>query len=375
MKIGIDCRLWSETGVGRYIRNLVKELAEIDADNDYVLFAIQKDYEKVKLAIRNSHFTIVPVDIHWHSLSEQFQFTKILNNEQLDLMHFPYFSHPITYRKPFVITIHDLIISHFATGKASTLPLPLYYAKRLAFQRVLHHGIQHARTIIVPLHAVKDDIVQTFQIPKEKITVTYEGFDTSIGRQSSVVSRQQTTNDERPKDYFLYVGNAYPHKNVEGLIDGFLRFHKENTSYKLVLVGKEDYFYKRLKNKLSSKDRNDMIFLHNVGDAELAQLYTSAKAFVSASKMEGFGLPPLEAMAIGTPVLVSDIPSFREVCGDAALYFNPYDNGTIAKMMDDAVKSSQTEKNRRLNDGLQRAKQFSWQKMAEETLKVYQQAV
>src|SRR5258705_8253378 len=125
MRIGIDGRLWHETGVGRYIRNLVANLAQIDNTNEYVLFV--KTGFKIKdlpgrqagSGFKNDKWKIVETDIHWHSLKEQMQFPAVLNKENLDLMHFPYFSHPIFYNKPFVITIHDLIMNHFPTGKAS----------------------------------------------------------------------------------------------------------------------------------------------------------------------------------------------------------------------------------------------------------------
>ena len=119
MRIGIDVRLWDETGVGRYIRNLVKELAVVDVRNEYYLFTLKKDVSEIEKVIvsRKHRWRIVPVASHWHSLSEQTDFVRKLYTYPLDLMHFPYFSLPILYRKPFVVTIHDLIIHHFDTGK------------------------------------------------------------------------------------------------------------------------------------------------------------------------------------------------------------------------------------------------------------------
>ena len=139
MRIGIDARLAFETGVGRYIRNLILELSKIDTKNSYVLFVGTSHKKKLEELVPKK-WKIVSTDIHWHSVSEQIQFANVLNKENLDVMHFPYFSLPIRYKKPFVVTIHDLIIHHFPTGKASTLPLPLYLAKRLAFKKVLQQG-------------------------------------------------------------------------------------------------------------------------------------------------------------------------------------------------------------------------------------------
>lgn len=364
MRIGIDVRLWNETGVGRYIRNLVTELAHIDVRNEYFLFALKKDIPQIeKMTVSRKHrWRIIPVKSRWHSLSEQTDFVRTLYKYPLDLMHFPYFSLPVLYRRPFVVTIHDLIIHHFSTGRASTLSLPLYQTKRFFFNRVLRYGLNDSRTIIAPLDCVKDDIINTFHIAKEKIVVTKEGFDTSI------------TNGKKEKQdyqYFLYVGNAYPHKNVEKLIQGFKLFKQqsENTT-KLYLVGKNDYFYEQLQKEL--KNDVDVVFKHDVTDTELATLYTNAVAFVSASVMEGFGLPPLEAMANSCVPLVSDIPSFHEVCEDAGVYFDQNDHEKIAEAMLEWMKVSEKDKKRLLEQGKKRVTHFSWKKMAEETIAIYE---
>ena len=144
MKIGIDCRLWNETGVGRYIRNLVENLLVLDTKNEYVLFMRSEDSKKCK--VQGARPKIIEVDIRWHSVEEQVKFPQVLNKENLDLMHFPYFSVPIWYKKPFVVTIHDLIIHHFPTGKASTLPKPLYTVKHLAYKHVSAQAIKKAKS-------------------------------------------------------------------------------------------------------------------------------------------------------------------------------------------------------------------------------------
>src|SRR6266498_3613752 len=146
MRIGIDARLWNETGVGRYIRNLVWQLQVLDKKNEYVLF-VKPDWKDKKFRddeATHSRWKIVRTDIQWHTLDEQLVFYKVLENELLDLVHFPYFSIPILYNRPFVITIHDLIINHFSTGKASTLPFPIYHIKRLGYQFVLKQAAKKA---------------------------------------------------------------------------------------------------------------------------------------------------------------------------------------------------------------------------------------
>lgn len=376
MKIGIDARLWSETGVGRYIRNLVKELMLLDQSNEYVLFVLKQDLEQIRNqapGIKNKKWKLVPSDIRWHSLKEQFHFVKILNLENLDLMHFPYFSVPVLYKKPFVITLHDLIIHHFLTGKASTLPFFFYLTKRFFYQRVLTRGIKKAEKIIVPLKTVRQDIMQTFSVKPERIIITPEGFDSAL---SNVINKDVLRDTAKYQNYFLYVGNAYPHKNLELLIQGFNLFRQKNKQVHLLLVGKKDYFYERLAQELLLGKNRNIHLLHDTSDKELGQLYKNALALVSASKMEGFGLPPLEAMALGCPVLVSDIPAFKEVCQDAAFFFNPSDPKDIASQMQRVfVLQDNPGMVKKIKQGQELAKQFSWHKMASLTLEVYESCV
>lgn len=168
MRIGIDCRLWNESGVGRYTRNLIKNLKDIDRENEYVLFVLLKDQKEilkqsmkqVQDRVQNDKFNIVISDIRWHTIEEQLRLTAILNKEGLDLVHFPYVSVPIFYNKPFVVTIHDLILHHFPTGEASILPLPLYYLKHLAYKYVIKHAAQKAEKIITVSKATKDEIIE-----------------------------------------------------------------------------------------------------------------------------------------------------------------------------------------------------------------------
>ena len=387
MKIGIDCRLWNETGVGRYIRNLVEQLQVLDKKNEYVLFVLSKDREQINSQLSTFNFQLVPVDIRWHSVEEQVKFPQILEKENLDLMHFPYFSVPINYKRPFVITIHDLILHHFGTGKASTLPLPLYKMKHAGYKYVLSQAVKNAQKIIVPLHTVRDDVLETFGILEDKVVVTTEGVDTNlISRMVSNKDRMDSNifgknSSNSGKGYFLYVGNAYPHKNLERLIEAFNKFvdqrdsgrgQNDDSVMKLILVGKDDFFYKRLREKVEKMGLGDsVIFKHDVTDGELASLYKHANALISPSLMEGFGLPPLEAMALACPVILSDIPSFREVCGNAAFYFNPYSADAIREKMEYVNGITDKTRKEHMTRGLERVKNFSWKDMAQKTLSIY----
>ena len=381
MKIGIDCRLWGETGVGRYTRNLVSELSKIDTKNSYVLFALGKDVSSIKyhvLSIKHENWEIVGADIRWHTLEEQIKFPQILNKENLDLVHFPYFSVPIFYNKPFVVTIHDLIINHFPTGQASTLPLPIYKLKLLGYKFVIAQAAKKAKKIITVSQATKREIVDHLGVDSDKVVVAYEGVENSKLPTSPIRLRSglRGTSKILNTKYFLYVGNAYPHKNLDRLLDAFEILRSAQNDIKLILVGKEDYFYKKLKEKVRKmKLLNKVIFLQNVNDEELASLYKNALALIVPSLMEGFGLPALEAMANKCLVLSSNIPALREVCDDAVIYFDPYNPNDIAEKMRNVCFNDLNHFSQKIERGLERVKLFSWQKMARETLKVYESCV
>ncbi len=378
MKIGIDARLIRETGVGRYIQNLVKHLIEIDRKNDYVLFVRKEDQENLKsLAsqrsgqISNLKWKIAIADVPWHSIKEQVQFTEILNREKLDLVHFPYFSVPISYNRPFVITIHDLILHHYPTGKASTLPFPFYVLKVIGYKYLIRKASENAKKIIAVSKSTKDEIMDHLKIPQDKIKVIYEGVDDKIINQKSRIA-----NDQRPKtkDYFLFVGNVYPHKNAERMIKAFNIFLQYFPQTLLILVGKEDFFYKRLRETVNKMDLGKkIIFYGRASDEELGVLYENAIAVVVPSLMEGFGLPALEAMANKCLVLASSIPSLKEVCREDAIYFDPYDGNDIAEKMKMAYLGKFDREI--IERGFERSKEFSFRKMAKETLKIYESAL
>jgi glycosyltransferase involved in cell wall biosynthesis len=362
MRIGIDCRLWEQTGVGRYTKNIVLNLQKIDSKNQYVLFVRQEDIKKIQAIITNPKWKVIETNIKWHSLSEQLKFPQIIQNEKLDLMHFPYFSVPIFYNKPYVVTIHDLIINHFSTGKASTLFYPLYLAKRQAYKFVIEKAAKKAVKIIAPSMATKQEIMEHFKIAENKIDVIYEGANLGVNHQSPAASKKYGK-------YFLYVGNAYPHKNLERLIAAFRKIAYEQQDLKLILVGQKDYFYQRLE-KENFLDK--IIFYGKASDRELADLYANAICLVAPSLMEGFGLPVLEAMSLKCLVVASDIPAFREVAGDAAIYFNPKDDNDIYLKLKYAAGDLGKEKLEKIEKAYAKSQRFSWGKASEQTLNIYE---
>lgn len=173
MKIGIDARLISETGVGRYIRNLIKELAAIDAENSYVVFLRKNAFSTFKLP--NGRWEKRLADVYWHSFAEQLFMPAIFYHARLDLLHVPYFNVPLLYFGKFIVTIHDLTILHFDTGKATTLPYFIYKMKRLFYYLVLLKAMHWSEKIIAVSHATKQEILDHFDVLPKHIEVIYEG--------------------------------------------------------------------------------------------------------------------------------------------------------------------------------------------------------
>jgi len=354
--------LWKQTGVGRYTRNIVLNLQKIDQKNHYVLFVRAEDFENLKSQIKNSKWKIIKTDIKWHSLSEQLKFPQVIKKEKLDLMHFPYFSVPIFYNKPHVVTIHDLIINHFSTGKASTLIYPAYLVKRAAYKFIIERAAKKAQKIITPSNATKQEIIDHLKIAENKIDVIYEAAE--ISNQKSVVGNQKYGK------YFLYVGNAYPHKNLDRLVQAFKNLAGGSAgNLKLILVGEKDYFYQRLEAENQS---DNIIFYGKVSDKELAGLYANAIALVAPSLMEGFGLPVLEAMSLNCLVVASDIPAFKEIAGENAIYFNPQDENDIYLKLKDVLENVEKYKQAKIEAAFKRSQQFSWKKAAAQTLNIYE---
>ncbi len=365
MKVGIDARLYFESGVGRYIKNTLEELDKFcissDTEDKYYIFLSKKGFESVNF--KSKALIKVESDIAWHSVKEQVSFSKILNFYNLDLMHFTYFSLPIFYKRKFVVTIHDLIINSIDTGKATTLPKPIYKIKRFAYHMVVKHAVKNSSFIIVPSESTKNEILHTYRINSEKITIIPEGIDPEF------LSESKKPKINLPKKFILYVGNAYPHKNLDRLVEAYTRVEKE-IEEDLVFVGKSDYFYKRLSAKTRSNPR--IKILHDIDDNALSYLYEHATFLVAPSLMEGFGLTPLEAMAHNCLPVVSSIDAFKKVCENAALYFLPYDVDSLASTFLKAASLNDKEKNEFRKKFKDRVKQFSWKKSFVETFKIYE---
>lgn len=368
MKIGIDCRIWGvrHGGIGRYVQELVQNLQKLDKKNDYVLFCRERDFTNIPA---NRNFRKVLADIKHYTLAEQLKLPKILTAEKLDLLHVPHFNVPIMYKGKFVATIHDLIWHDIKGLRVTTLPAPAYLFKYIAYRSVVKNTISRAAKIIVPSNTIKNELTRRFALRPDKVVTTYEGAPAKGGNFKLKISNLKLLQKYKiVKPYLLYVGSLYPHKNVE-IVPLALKTLK--TPPILVVISGRNVFLERFESYIKTINAENLVRLAGyVSDEDLGILYKAAEAYVFPSLSEGFGLPGLEAMAHGTPVLASDIPVLREVYGEAAIYFDPQSKKDLAGKIRQVTEDKRLH-NRLGNLGKKRAKQYSWSKMAEQTLEVY----
>ncbi len=367
MRIGIDARLYHQTGVGRYIRNLIEELSQIDIKNDYFVYLLRKEFNEFSPPNIRWHKRLA--DIPWHTVKEQYVMPRILLADRLDAAHFTYFNVPVLYPKKYILTIHDLIVDHFDTGRASTLPTVLYKAKRLGYRFSIARGIKRAETIVAISKTTKQEIIDHYRVPPKRIHVTYDALDRSFAN---------TLRNYHPEKYYtfqyvLYVGNAYPHKNLERTLLAFKKIKRNKPDYKLVLAGDDKYFYPRLKD-IAQKHGigNDVVFFGEANDKQLINLYTFSSCLVFPSLMEGFGLPTLEALSCGKIPVISDIPVFREIWDKDLPFFDPYNFEAIADRILGVLDMNSKLYRGIVTKASRRLSKYSWKKTAFQTLELYE---
>lgn len=370
MNIGFDFRMGGgrHGGIGRYAFELLKAELAVDKTNRfYVFYNDNAAPEDIALLDEHLNVELVRVDARHYSLKEQTTFLRVLNQLPLDVVHFPNFNHPIWYKKPFVVTIHDMVHHKISGHKKSR------WLQFKAYQMEMGHAVRSSRAVIVPSEASLHDVVSYFPNSREKICVIYEGVTLEEQPDSRVaeVKRQFLLN--RP--YFLFVGTLERKKNIAGLAKGFSRLiEKYNLDVDLVFAGKPDMHYPEERARaLAVKHADHLIFTGYVSDEDLAALYQGAHAYTTASLNEGFGLPGVEAMRFGVPLAVSNTPVFNEVYDDAAVYFDPTDSDDIAEKLRLLAQDQQYYEQKQ-ERAVARAQFFDWQRAAKETLEVLRTA-
>lgn len=366
MRIGIDARLYyhQPAGISKYTWKLANALSRIDHENEYLVFQHRKHTDPL---IRQANFRRVTLFTPTHNTIEQPLLALELKPHRIDLLHSTDFIPPLRSSIPSIITVHDLGFLHW----------PHFLTKdSAAYYGQIDRAVRHARHIIVPSHHTKQDMIAQLGVPEEKISVIYEGADGRYQPLPLEPTRATVRHKYNlPDRFILFVGTVEPRKNIIGLLKAFhhLRTKYSITDTALVLAGKQGWLYEEIDKTVKELGlESSVVFTGRISDEELHQLYVAAHVHVHPAFYEGFGLPPLEAMACGTPTVVSNTSSLPEVVGDAGLLVDPnqYEEIAVAVhrlLTDPALHAELREK------GLARAKCFRWHDAAVQTLEVYRQ--
>ncbi len=370
MKIGIDARFFGPRvgggGLGRYVSELATHLQHTDNKNQYVLFLKKDNFHECK--ITNKNFSKQLVDIPWYTLEEQRKMPSIIARSHVDFMHYPHWNIPVFSKVPFIVTIHDLIMLELPYSSRVSTRHPLVYGfKHAGFRVVLENAIHRSRHIITVSNYTKSKILEHFGIKQEKILVISNGVIPPIEARSVSLTALGVY-----EPYFLYVGNAYPHKNIEMMMHAFSRFKENHPFVQLVIAGRKDMFSKRLEKEASELGLNleNVRFIDLPTDEELASLYKNASLFIFPSRIEGFGIPPLEAMSYGTPVVASNTSSIPEVLKHASQYFDPDDIEALVELMRQAIDEPERFE-KQIRDGYKLTRSYTWSVCAKQTQQVY----
>lgn len=366
MKIGIDARIYSDsfTGIGRYTFELVKRLIKNHPEHEWVLFMNPPEYEKYSFP---KNVKKVQTNARHYSVAEQTSFLRALNKEKCDLVHFPHFNLPLLYRRPYVVTIHDTTISYFPGKKKNK------WWHKTAYNLIIRHAIFGSKAIISVSENTKKDIIKLYRSNPHKITTIHNGLGKDFKPASKKNQDEIRKKYNLPENFLLYTGVWREHKNLVRMITAFsiLVRKKIVPNLELVIAGKEDPFYPEVKETIQSLGLEKSVKLVGfVPTADLSPLYSAANAYVFPSLYEGFGFPPLEAMSTKTPVAASKTSSIPEVCGNAALYFDPYQVSDMSQKIEQLLTDKKLQQ-KLIHHGLKQIQNYDWEKCYKATWEVY----
>ncbi len=358
----------SLSGAARYIRSLVTSLAKIDAKNKYILYVSPEDTPR--FSGLGPNFQAVPTVANrpLRILWEQTELPWDLKRRRVDVFHGPAFIAPLVKTCRQVVTIHDMTFF--------LLPQCHLFTKRHYFQRLIPECVKRADQVIAVSENTRTDIVRILGSPcRSKIKVVYHGKDESFHPdRTAAASCGLRTKYGFSNRIILFVGLIEPRKNLERLIRAYANLQSIHPDSCLVLAGSRGWGYEPVLQAVSESGVEKKVFFPGfIPDRELPNLYNLADVFVYPSLYEGFGLPVLEAMACGTPVVTSQVSSMPEVAGDAALFVDPRDVASIAQALE-RVLLDRALRERMAEDGPKHSNPFTWEKTARETLAAYENA-
>jgi glycosyltransferase involved in cell wall biosynthesis len=360
-KIVIDARTL-RTSTGRYVERLLYYLQEIDTDlsHRYVVLLKLKDMDSWEP--KSKRFTKVACPYKEFTFAEQVGLFGQLIKIGPNLTHFAMVQQPILYQGKVVTTMHDLTTLRFDNPSKNSF---VFRAKQRVYRWVNYISAHKSKAIIVPSEYVKDDVARAMGVNSRKITVIYEAG-------TLIEDDAETIEELIDKQFIMYVGRPNPHKNLDRLIEAFSLLKAEMPELHLVLAGKRDSLYKHHARAVEEKEIPDVHFTGRISDGRLRWLYEHTAAYVFPSLSEGFGLPGLEAMAHGAPVVSSNATALPEIYGDAAQYFDPLDTEAMAQAIK-SVLNRPALREKLIEAGCEQVKKYSWKRMAEQTLDIYKQ--
>lgn len=359
MIIGIDASRTAKqfkTGTETYSTELIKALAKIDRQNEYILYSPTSLLEKLPNLPQNFKSKILPFGRLWTQLRLSWEF---LTSDQPDVFFVPAHTLPLVMPKKSVVTVHDLGFKHYPE---------LYSPTDLKYHNwALGHSVKNAAQIIAISEFTKRDLIKYFQIDPAKISVIYEGYDNDVFK---LQSAKKST-----KPYILFIGRLEEKKNIVGMLRAYeILRHSKTINHQFILAGNPGFGYEKIEAELAKMPpaiRKDVILPGYISQEKYVDLLKNADVLFFATFFEGFGLPPLEAMASGVPVVASNRTSIPEICDEAALLVDPEKPAEMAKALNCVINDNGLRQNL-ISRGLERAKQFSWQKCAEKTLKTFE---
>lgn len=361
MHIAIDARIINSS-TGRYVERLLHYLQTIDTTNSYTVLVRKKDVGFWIPSAKN--FTVKVAEFDNYSFSEQFGFKKTLDELSPDLVHFCMPQQPILYKGRSVTTIHDLTLLNTYNSDKNWFA---YHSKQFVGRFVFKRVAKKSNFIITPTEYVKKSVVDFAHIPVSKVRVTLEAAE-------AIHSKPRPYQPMIDKDFIMYVGSQSDYKNIKRLIQAHQKLLTSNPALQLVLVGKTTGIngVAAGRNQAWSKanDHTNVTFTGFLPDEQLAWLYENTRAYIFPSLMEGFGLPGLEAMASGAPVISSNTTCLPEVHGEAAEYFDPLDINAMSQAIERVI-SNDTLRQKLIELGYKQVAKYSWQRMAEQTHQIY----
>jgi glycosyltransferase involved in cell wall biosynthesis len=360
-KIVICAREWSGS-TGRYARSLVKNLQDIDTKNEYVLLLKPEDVSSWQP--KNPKFSVVACPHKEFSFDEQFGLKKQLEGLQPDLVHFTMVQQPVWYKGRVVTTMQDLTTIRFRNLAKNPIVFTL---KQQVYKWVNKKVAKKSAAIITPTQFVRLDVAGYTGVSPDKITVTYEAGDRITDDPEPVIGLGEI-------QFIMYIGRPTTHKNLPRLIEAFKKLQVSHPNLHLVLAGRKDRNYEQIEAVVKAQGTQHVVFTDFVSEGQLRWLYEHCAAYIYPSLSEGFGLPGLEAMAHGAPVVSSNATCLPEVYGEAAHYFDPVNIDDMAQKIRE-VLDDPTLRQQLIAAGSIQIDKYSWRRMAEQTLAVYEQVL